>query len=53
MVPTGAGMFSLNFLQRTVKSHRRLSGRLNTKGSIGEEKTKVQLCISESLFLSS
>ena len=42
MVPTGAGIFSPHFLQRIVKSHCRVSGRLNTRGSIGEEKAKIQ-----------
>ena len=43
MVPTGAGTFSPHFLQRMVKSHCRLSGRLNTNVSIGEEKAKIQM----------
>jgi len=34
MVPTGAGIFSMHFLQRTVKSHCRLSGWLNTKKAL-------------------
>jgi hypothetical protein len=42
MVPTGAGIFSPHFLQRIVKSHCRLSGRLNTNVSIGEQKAKIQ-----------
>ena len=50
MVPTGAGIFSPHFLQRMVKSHCRLSGRLNTNVSIGEQKTKVQDCKSLEQF---
>jgi hypothetical protein len=42
MVPTGAGMFSLHFLQRIVKSQCRVCGRLNTNASIGEQKAKLQ-----------
>jgi hypothetical protein len=42
MVPTGAGMFSPHFLQRIVKSHCRVCGRLNTNASIGEQKAKLQ-----------
>ena len=42
IVPTGASMFSPHFLQRIVKSHCRVCGRLNTIVSIGEQKTKVQ-----------
>ena len=62
MVPTGAGIFSLHFLQRMVKSHCRLSGRLNKNVSIGEQKAKIQInqpvdsgvldCRELSLFLS-
>jgi hypothetical protein len=43
MVPTGAEIFSPHFLQRIVKSHCRLSGRLNTNDSIGEQKAKLQI----------
>ena len=43
MVPTGAGIFSPHLLQRIVKSHCRLSGRLNTNVSIGEQKAKIQM----------
>jgi hypothetical protein len=42
IVPTGAGMFSPHILQRMVKSQQRVSGRLNTGRSIGEQKAKLQ-----------
>jgi hypothetical protein len=42
MVPTGAGMFSPRFLQLIVKSQCRVSGRLNTDASIGEQKANLQ-----------
>ena len=45
-VPTGAGIFSPHFLQQIVKSHCRVSGRLNTKKSIGEQKANIQACKS-------
>ena len=45
-MPTGAGTFSPHFLQWMVKSQQWVSGRLNTKKSKGEEKTKVQMWIS-------
>ena len=35
-------MFSPHFLQRIVKSHCGVCGRLNTIASIGEQKTKLQ-----------
>jgi hypothetical protein len=41
-VPTGAAIFSRHFLQWTVKSHTRLSGKLNTYLTVGEQKANTQ-----------
>ena len=46
MVPTGAGMFSPHFLQRIVKSQRRVSGRLNTREEYRRTKGETAMWIS-------